>query len=64
MPRAKGPSRPAKQLHVLLKADEHRRLNVVAANEGVKVSALVRDLFFPEIDRRYAALVGRKRGTP
>ena len=70
MPSPEGPAR-AKQLHVQLQEHEHRRISVVAADEGRTVTDLFRDLFLPEIDKRYEAITGhktasqkRQRGAP
>lgn len=61
MPPPKGPVR-VKQFHVQLQEDEHRRIGVVAAEEGVKAADLFRALFLVEINRRYEAIT--HRGAP
>jgi hypothetical protein len=54
----KGPLRP-RQLHILTSVEEHRRIKVVAAHAETEVSTLFREIFLPEIDRRFQALGGQ-----
>lgn len=54
MPRPTGPSRPTKQFHCVITAEEHRRIKIVAALEGKDVTVLFREVFLPLIDARYS----------
>jgi hypothetical protein len=54
---------PIKQLHCKLLEAEHRRIKTVAADAGKEVTELIRELFMPEIDRRYSVITGHGKGN-